>query len=77
MTAKRIFQPTKPKVSDSIEKWQKYEADNIAWDDAVAKKDREKQAKTLMSQGDFAGAKKVLASGKGKKGGAKPKRKSI
>jgi hypothetical protein len=77
MATKRIYQPTKPKQSDSIEKWMKYEDDKIAWDEAVAKKDREKQAKTLMGQGDFAGAKKVLASGKGKKGGAKPKRKSI
>jgi hypothetical protein len=77
MAVKKVYEPVKPKVADSIEKWNKYRDDKIIWDNAVAQKTREKEAKTLMSQGDFAGADKVLKSGKGVKKTSAKKRKSI
>jgi len=79
MAQARIYEPVKPRVSDSIEKWNEYRTAKKVWDDALAKSKREKEAKTLMSRGDFAGADKVLKGSKGKGGKktATKKRRSI
>lgn len=54
-------------MSDSMKKWDIYREKQIAWNAAVENATREKQAKALMSKGDFAGADKVLKSKGAKK----------
>lgn len=67
----RISKPTKPRVTDSIEKWNIYRTKEMAWQAALTKAAKEKEAKTLMSKGDFAGADKVLKAKTVKKGAKK------
>jgi hypothetical protein len=67
----RISKPTKPRVTDSIEKWNVYRAKEMAWQAALAKNAREKEAKTLMSKGEFSAADKILKAKTAKKGAKK------
>lgn len=67
----RITKPTKPKQTDSIEKWNTYRTKEIAWQAALAKAKKEKEAKALMSKGEFAAADKVLKAKTVKKGAKK------
>ena len=70
----KVFKPSKPKASDSLEKHLKYVQDQKAWDAALMAQDKAKEVKKLIAAGEFDKAMK-LNSGKGsaKKVGAKRK----
>ena len=72
----KVFKPSKPKKSDSLDKHIKYANDMMAWNDALANQGKNEEIKKLISSGEFMAAQKLMDS----KGGAKksaPKRKSI
>ena len=72
----KVFKPSKPKQSDSLDKHIKYANDMTTWNAALANQGKVKEIKKLIAAGDFAAAQKLM-DGKGGAKNSAPKRKSI